>query len=60
MSERWLSQLAPGQREAIRARHLLGFGRAEDVAAAIAFLASDDARWITGTCLIIDGGLTCH
>jgi len=60
MSERWLSQLAPEQKEAIRCRHLLGFGRAEDVAAAIAFLSSDEARWITGTCLTVDGGLTCH
>jgi NAD(P)-dependent dehydrogenase (short-subunit alcohol dehydrogenase family) len=60
MSDRWLSQLTPEQREAVRSRHLLGFGRKEDVAAAIAFLASDDARWITGTCLTIDGGLTCH
>jgi NAD(P)-dependent dehydrogenase (short-subunit alcohol dehydrogenase family) len=60
MSDRWLSQLAPEQREAVRSRHLLGFGRAEDVAAAIAFLASDEAGWITGTCLTIDGGLTCH
>jgi len=60
MSDRWLGQLAPEQREALRSRHLLGFGHPEDVAAAIAFLASDDARWITGTCLTIDGGLTCH
>jgi NAD(P)-dependent dehydrogenase (short-subunit alcohol dehydrogenase family) len=60
MSDRWLNQLTPEQREAASARHLLGFGSAEDVAAGIAFLASDDARWITGTCLTIDGGLTCH
>lgn len=60
MSDRWLSHLTPEQLEAVRSRHLLGFGRPEDVAAAIAFLASDDARWITGTCLTIDGGLTCH
>ena len=60
MSERWLSQLTPEQREAIRSRHMLGFGRPQDVAAAIAFLVSDEARWITGTCLTIDGGLTCH
>jgi NAD(P)-dependent dehydrogenase (short-subunit alcohol dehydrogenase family) len=60
MSDRWLSQLAPEQREAVRARHLLGFGHAQDVASAVAFLASDEARWITGTCLTIDGGLTCH
>jgi 3(or 17)beta-hydroxysteroid dehydrogenase len=30
--------------------------RAEDVAAAVAFLASDDARHITGEQLIVDGG----
>ena len=60
MSDRWLSHLTPEQLEAVRSRHLLGFGRAEDVAAAIAFLASDDARWVTGTYLTIDGGLTCH
>lgn len=31
-------------------------GRAEDVAAAIAYLASDDARFITGAGLRVDGG----
>lgn len=33
-------------------------GKAEDVAAAIAFLASDDASWITGITLPVEGGLT--
>ncbi|MFD5401332.1 SDR family NAD(P)-dependent oxidoreductase [Streptomyces griseorubiginosus] len=33
-------------------------GEAEDVAAAVAFLASRDAAWITGTTLVVDGGLT--
>ena len=60
MSDRWLSQLTSEQKEAIQSRHLLGFGKPEDVAAGIAFLASDEARWITGACLTIDGGLTCH
>lgn len=34
----------------------LGRGRAEDVAAAAVFLASDGARYITGTTLLVDGG----
>ena len=33
-------------------------GQPEDVAAAVAFLASNDARHITGTTLLIDGGQT--
>lgn len=32
-------------------------GDPADVAAAISFLASDDAAWITGTVLTVDGGL---
>jgi len=34
-------------------------GRPTDVAAAVAFLASDDAEWITGVALPVDGGYTC-
>jgi NAD(P)-dependent dehydrogenase (short-subunit alcohol dehydrogenase family) len=33
-------------------------GRPEDVAGAFAFLASDDARFMTGHTLVIDGGQT--
>jgi NAD(P)-dependent dehydrogenase (short-subunit alcohol dehydrogenase family) len=39
--------------------HLLNrFGTADEVANAIVFLASDDASFITGTCLMVDGGYT--
>ena len=39
--------------ETLPLRHL---GRPEDVAAAFAFLASEDAAFITGETLVIDGG----
>ena len=32
-------------------------GTVEDVAAAVVFLASDEAGWITGQVLAVDGGL---
>lgn len=34
------------------------WGTAEEIASAVAFLASEDASFITGTALMVDGGLT--
>lgn len=36
------------------------YGTAEDVASAVHFLLSNSSTWITGTNLVIDGGLTAH
>jgi 3-oxoacyl-[acyl-carrier protein] reductase len=35
------------------------FGKPDDVAAAVAFLASKEADFITGADLIVDGGMSC-
>lgn len=39
--------------------HPLGrLGEPVDIAEGFVYLASDDARWVTGTALVVDGGLT--
>ena len=52
-------KLPENQRQELMARIPLGcLGSPEDVAGAVAFLASDEARYITGQVLTVDGGMT--
>ena len=51
--------MSPEMREARKSRSLLKTeGNAWDCAAAVRFLASDEARWITGAMLTVDAGAT--
>jgi 2-keto-3-deoxy-L-fuconate dehydrogenase len=45
--------------DALRARQLMGrLGTSKEIAAAVAYLASDEAAFVTGTAFVVDGGLT--
>ncbi len=41
-----------------RSQPLSRMGEADDIAAAVAWLASDQSGWVTGTAQVVDGGLT--
>ena len=65
--------IAPGDIDTARSREVaeatesrlpkatpLGAGQPGDVAAAVAFLLSDDARFVSGTTLVVDGALMAY
>lgn len=54
---RWGEETAEQRRAVLRERTALHrIGEPSDVAAAVSFLIGDDARFITGTILVVDGG----
>jgi 3-oxoacyl-[acyl-carrier protein] reductase len=56
-SERqWEGYGAEGQRRLVESLHTRRMGKAEDIAAATLFFASEQANWITGQVLSVDGG----
>lgn len=56
MHTRITSHSTPDAIDEYARRHLLGFGRTEDIANAAIFLLSDASRWCTGGMFPIDGG----
>ncbi len=51
--------MTPEMKERSRLQTSFGrLGRPDDVADVVAFLASDDARWVTGQMIVVNGGST--
>lgn len=56
---RFATALYEGREEEVSAAYpLKRLGEPEDVGAVVAFLLSDDAAWVTGQQIVIDGGVT--
>lgn len=53
----WQAYGQDGQAEIMNRIHTRRLGKPEDIAAAAAFLASEEASWITGQILSVDGGI---
>ena len=53
-----LSRLSEEQIDLERQKYPLGFGETSDIANGIIYLLSDASKWVTGTTLTIDGGIT--
>ena len=56
LTENLFSKLSGDSVTEIEKMHPLGFGEPEDVANLVAFLMSNQSKWITGTTHFIDGG----
>jgi 3-oxoacyl-[acyl-carrier protein] reductase len=52
----WESYGAEGQARLIEGIHVRRLGAADDIASAVLFLASEQAGWVSGQILSVDGG----
>ena len=55
-----LSQLTEEDIKRDEAKYPLGYGTPQDVANAVIYLLSDASRWMTGSVIKIDGGLSLN
>lgn len=58
---RWGAESAEARKEVLRKRTALRrIGEPDDIAGAVSFLIGDDARFVTGAVLVVDGGATAR
>jgi len=56
---KFAAALYEGREDEVAVRYpLKRLGQPEDISSAVAFLLSDDAAWITGQLIVVDGGIT--
>ena len=56
---RFATALYEGREDEVAAAYpLKRLGRPEDIGSVVAFLLSEDAAWVTGQIIVVDGGVT--